>query len=677
MKALILAGGFGTRLKEIVSDVPKPLASIAGKPFLEYQLRYLREQGIKEVILAVHHMSDKIKSYFGNGLRLDMNLIYSEEEVPLGTAGAIKKAQKYLDDTFIVINGDSYSPVNLTELVKFHKSKNSSFTVCMAKNNEAGHYGNLVVSQDKIIGFSEKSNASSGLINAGVYVFEPKIFELIELDKNVSLEREIFPKLAEERSLFCYLHNGYFSDIGRPETFLKFRDKVVSSLLVFQSIKVKDAMYKMVDMVSNVLFVVDQDKKLLGVITEKIINRYLLSGGNLNEAIGRIMVKDPVVAKTSYDQSKIKEMLLSGIYRLPIVDDNGILRNIEFYSEQIKSESFPIIRGKAPLRISFAGGGTDLPYFFEKYGGAVINATIDKYCHVTLVKRADSKIIINSDLGEDVILDSKDNINYDGKFDLIKAIIKIMKPDFGFELYITNDMPPGRGLGSSATLSVLLVRCLGDLMNKNYDDYKTAQVAYNAEREELKIKGGWQDQYAAVTGGFNFMEFNQEKTIIYPLRLKEENIEEFNSHLMLCYVGGSHFSGDLHSNQEKNFVENEEEVVKNLTELKSLAVRIKDCLLTNDLETIGMIMHESWEKKKKINHHVSNMKIDFLYDVGIKNGAFGGRLLGAGGGGYILFFHSPKKRNQLKKALEKEGGEVINFNFEFKGTNIRTVKKKN
>lgn len=435
-------------------------------------------------------------------------------------------------------------------------------------------------------------------------------------------------------------------------------------------------MQKMSRVGTDILLIIDDKKKLLGVLTDKIVTRFILKGGNLNDPLEVAMIKDPITAKTTDEHSKIQEILLAGVNRLPILDEEGIVKGIEFRIENIKPESFPIIRGKAPLRISFAGGGTDLPYYFEKYVGVVMSATIDKYCYATIIKRADSKIIINSDLSDEVVFNSRKNMFYDGKFDIIKAIVNIMKPDFGFELYLHNDIPPGRGLGSSATLAVLLVSILSHLQELNYDEYKIAEIAYKAERDELKIKGGWQDQYAAAMGGFNFMEFNQDKTLIYPLKIKQEIVNEFNSHLTLCYVGGSHFSGDLHSNQEKNFIENEGEMAKQLEGLKSLAVKIKDCLLLNDLETIGKLLNESWVSKKQLNQNISNTNIDRLYEIGIKNGAYGGRLLGAGGGGYLLFFNSPKMRNQLKRALESEGGEVINFNFEFNGASIFPVKNK-
>ena len=426
----------------------------------------------------------------------------------------------------------------------------------------------------------------------------------------------------------------------------------------------------------NIILITDEQKKLLGVLTDRAIRDLILKGINLDDNIERVMIKDPITVKTTDPPEKISGLLISGINYLPVVDENGILRNVEFRSEKIKTESFPIIRGKAPLRISFAGGGTDVPYFFEKYGGIVINATIDKYCYATIIKRADSKIIIISDMGEELIIGSKKDIKYDGKFDLLKATINIMKPDFGFEIYLRNDIPPGRGLGSSATLAVLVISLLSYLQDLHYDDYKVAELAFKAERDELKIGGGWQDQYAAITGGFSFIEFNKETNIIYPLKLKEDFIHELTEHLLLCYVGKSHYSADIHLSQEETFSKKEEEMVENLNYLKNLAKKIKDCLLTNELETMGKLLQESWENKRKLSSQISNSQIDYLYETGMKNGAYGGKLLGAGGGGYILFLHSPKKRNNLKKALEKAGGEILPFNFDFNGTKIWSVKTK-
>jgi len=677
MKAIILAGGFGTRLKTVSGEVPKPMVSVAGKPFLEHQITFLKEQGIKDIILAVHHMSDKIKSYFGTGLRWSVNITYSEEDVPLGTAGAIKNSQKYVDDTFVVLNGDSYSHVDIKDLLDFHRAKNSISTVCLTKSKNPSNYGTVIIEGNKIVKFSEKSSQENeALVNSGVYVLEPKIFDYIEPNKNVSIEKDIFPKLAESGSLWGYQYEGYFMDIGRPETYHKFKEDVLNTLILREYNTVRDALKKIGKSEINLIMILNEQRQLLGVLTERIIRKFLLRDGNLEEKVTSAMITNPITAKNTDNKEKIDELLLSGINQLPILDEQGRVTDVEFRIENIKTESFPILRGKAPLRISFAGGGTDLPYFFEKHGGAVINTTIDKYCYATIIKRADSKIVIDSDISGHIVVSSLDELERSGRFNLVKALIKLMNPGFGFELYLHNDLPTGRGLGASASFAVLIIALLGQLQGKKLTDQKIAEIAYKAEREELDIKGGWQDQYAAVTGGFTFMEFNQDKNIIYPLRLKEEVVNELSSRMLLCYVGETHRSGEVHKEQEETFKENEIDIVKNLHDLKGKAIQIRDCLLSNDLDKIGPLLHDSWMNKKKLSKSISSPKIDSLYEIGLNSGATGGKLLGAGNGGYIMFYYTPTRRNQLIRALKEAGGEIMGFNFDFSGTKIWHVENK-
>ena len=676
MKAIILAGGFGTRLKSIVSDLPKPMVMIAGKPFLEHLIRNLRDQGITEVILCIHHMANKIKSYFGNGRKFGLKVTYSEEDVPLGTAGAIKKAEKYIDGTFLVLNGDSYSNIDLNKLLEFHKDKNSKYTLCLIKVDDSREFGRVQLEGDKIINFAEKSDFGSGLINSGIYVFEPEIFKHIQAEKNVSIEKEIFPELTKEGLLHGYKSEGYFIDIGRPETYAKFKEDLLENLFLKGNSSIREALRKMHESGTNLVLIVDDNKKLLGVLNEGEIKKFIFRGGDIDSPVDKIMFSNPEkVGRVGDSPEKINEILMSGTSSLPIIDENGIVRGIEFFSEKIKDELFPVIRGRAPLRISFAGGNTDLPYYFEKYGGAVVNATINKYCHASIIKRADNKIIVDSDLEKEIFVGAIGNLQYDGKFDLIKAIVKIMKPDFGFELHLHNDIPPGRGLGSSATFAVLAVNLIAYLQGIKYDNNKIAEIAYKAEREELNIKGGWQDQYASIMGGFNFMDFSEHKTIVYPLRLKEEIINELRDHLTLCFVGKAHNSGDIHKTQEKNLYQSSEYLLPNLNKIKEIAIEIKDSLLTNEIEKIGKLLHEAWQNKKLLSGGISDNFIDELYEKGLKNGAYGGKLLGAGGGGYLLFFHPPQKRNQLVRALKDAGGEIMDFDFESKGLDIWESRK--
>ncbi len=677
MKAVILAGGFGKRLRIALEDIPKPMAQIAGKPFLEHQIRFLKDQGVNEIVLCVYHMADKIKSYFGDGRKFAVDITYSEEESPLGTAGAIKKAEKYLKGgTFLVLNGDTYSQINIRDFIEFHKAKKSEYTMCLTTSRNALASGNVILQEDKISDFVGKEDTDSEYINSGVYLLEPKIFDLIKQNQNVSLEREIFPRLAKEGLLYGYKYEGYFIDIGLPETYHQFKQDVLNLLCIKVKSTLREAMQKIDRTGIPVLLIVDEQKRLLGTLTENDIKQLLLSGGDLLIEAGKVMNRRPLTSKIGVTKEHLATLFNLGVNHIPLLDDSGIVKDLMFYTEEIKTKQFPTLRGKAPLRISFAGGGTDIPYFFDKYGGAVINATIDKYCYATIIKRADKKLIIDSDLTQetDMIVGSVNDLKYDGNLDLIKSVINLMKPDFGFELYLHNDLPPGRGLGSSASMAVLVASLLNQLMETNYDAYKIAEIAYRAEREELKIKGGWQDQYAALTGGFSFIEFNGEKNIIYPLRLKEDAINELNQGLLLCYVGKQHNSGEAHTKQEESFRKNEEESARILQMMKKTAIDMKDTLLTNKLDIFGKLLYESWDHKKLLSPSISNELVNKLYETGLNNGADGGKLLGAGDGGYILFHYNPQKRNQLTRALKNAEGEVMSFNFDFSGTKIWAVK---
>ena len=679
MKTLILAGGFGTRLREIVSDVPKPMAMIAGKPFLEHQINFLRNQGLGDIVLCVHYMADKIKSYFGDGFGLGVNITYSEEDTPLGTAGAIKLTEKYTDGTFLVLNGDSYSDVDFSEFSRFHKSIDKGLcSLVLTETKENSPYGNVLMQGDRVIGFSEKSQIQGDLINTGIYLFEPKIFDHIPPGRRVSLEREIFPELAREGKLFGQVHSGYFMDIGRPETYNQFRKDFLSKLQSHENINIRDAMRIINDNRTDLLLIIDKERKLLGVLNDNIIRRFLISGGQVEQKVSEAMVRDPKkIGRVSDEESKLYE-LVSGTRHLPILDDKGRVYDIKFHSEEVKGKDFPTVRGKSPLRISFGGGGTDLPYFFEEHGGVVMSSTIDKYCRVTAQKRADSKIVIESDMvDKEIVLDSR-NLKYNDEFDVLKAIFNILKPGFGVDFHLRNDIPPGRGLGSSASFAVLVTKVLGELQGTEYDDQSLAEIAYGAEVEELGIRGGKQDQYAAVFGGFNWMEFERgDKKIIHPLRLKEDTIDELEDHLTLCYTSSSHDSGNQHERQEKYFQENKEELVRRLNVLKKIAIEIKENLLSAkpNFVRIGELLHESWQYKRRLVGDLSNSRVDRLYNVGIRNGAYGGKLLGSGGGGYILFFRPPIKRNQLERTLQEGGGEILDFNFETRGTRVWFVDR--
>jgi len=391
MKAIILAGGFEKKMNGVVNDgTPLPMVLIAGKPLLEHQILHLRDQNIKDIIITVHHMKDFIKSYFGDGKRWKVDITYSEEDSPLGTAGAIKNAEKYIQDTFIVLNGDSYSQIDINKFLDYHKSKKSQFSVALSKSNDKERFGNVIFRENKIIDFIEKKeirNDMDSLVNSGVYIFEPIIFDYIQYSKKVSLERDVFPRLAKENLLWGYEYEGYFIDIGKSKNYNQFKKDVLSSLFLGPEEKIRKAMRKITKSDIDLIFIVDENKKLLGVLNDKLIKVYLLSGGNIDDKVSSGMVSNLNKIARVGDSDEKKYELLKSTRHLPILDEEDRIVDVEFRSEKIKTENFPIVRGKAPLRISFAGGGTDLPSFFGKQGGVVINCTIDKYCYGTIVKR--------------------------------------------------------------------------------------------------------------------------------------------------------------------------------------------------------------------------------------------------------------------------------------------------
>ena len=245
MQALILAGGLGTRLRAIVNDRPKPMASIedsstgSAKPFLEYQLEFLKSHSITHVVLCVGHLHQHIQEYFGNGSQWGVSIDYSIEEELLGTGGAIKHAENYLNGTFLALNGDSFFDIDLGELIQFHMDKKAKGpnrcylgTIALTKVQDATNYGLAVLNKDNtILSFAEKSavrsagSSDANHINAGIYVLEPEILSSVPPFQKVSIEREVFPAvLSSGGYLGGYPADGFFIDIGTPAGYNRFRN---------------------------------------------------------------------------------------------------------------------------------------------------------------------------------------------------------------------------------------------------------------------------------------------------------------------------------------------------------------------------------------------------------------------------------------------------------------------
>jgi len=207
----------------------------------------------------------------------------------------------------------------------------------------------------------------------------------------------------------------------------------------------------------------------------------------------------------------------------------------------------PVVRAAAPLRISFVGGGTDFPHYFERHGGAVLSATIDHFVRVTVEPREDRQIRVRSlDLGHLVEYGLDEGPEYDGVMDLAKAAIDRIGVPGGVQVDIESEAPPGSGLGGSSALVTAVVAALAMLQDRPMTRTELAQMSYAIERDDLGISGGWQDQYAAAFGGFNFIEFNPDGTVVNPLRIRPEVILELEARMLLCYMGQTRQSANWH-----------------------------------------------------------------------------------------------------------------------------------
>jgi len=337
-----------------------------------------------------------------------------------------------------------------------------------------------------------------------------------------------------------------------------------------------------------------------------------------------------------------------------------------------------IYRSKAPLRISFAGGGTDVSPYFEQYGGVVLSATINKYAYATVSERRDSDTSITSlDYGITAKYRSGERLVYNGELDLIKAALKHMRKSrnkTGLDLFLHSDAPPGSGLGSSSTMVVALVGAFRAARNLPLTNYDIAELAYKIERVDLGIKGGMQDQYAATFGGFNLIEFHANSVVVNPLRVALDVLNELEYSLLLCYTGKTRLSANILDRQISSVVEKKTDVMESLHRSKVIAIELKNALLQGRLSDFGALLHDAWLEKKRLDASISSSEIDELYSIARKNGVLGGKILGAGGGGYLLLFCDFRKKHVVSQKLEAAGGQIVPFGFDFQGLQAWEVR---
>ena len=339
-----------------------------------------------------------------------------------------------------------------------------------------------------------------------------------------------------------------------------------------------------------------------------------------------------------------------------------------------------IVRSMAPLRIGLAGGGTDVSPYSNMFGGAILNATINLFAYATIIPRNDGKIIIHAiDRNEKEIIDSTQQIELTGNLILLKGICNRIMADYArhplsFELTTSVDAPPGSGLGSSSTLVTAVIGAFKEWLNLPLGEYDIARLAYQIERIDLNFAGGKQDQYAATFGGVNYMEFfENDKVIVNPLRIKEETLKELAFNMVLYYTGTSRLSSDIIARQQQSIEKNAEQSVNAMHKTKEMAIMMKEALLKNNLNALGEIMNEAWKYKKLLASGISNQIIDEIYETAMNAGAIGGKISGAGGGGFMFFFCPGNSRYAVIESLCKFGGNIQSFQFTKSGLRSWTI----
>lgn len=318
-----------------------------------------------------------------------------------------------------------------------------------------------------------------------------------------------------------------------------------------------------------------------------------------------------------------------------------------------------IYRSKVPFRISFGGGGTDMASYTKSHIGAVINTTVRLFTHTSLQLRDDTKVTfrwVNKDEYEEHEFSNELDCSYGLK--LFKAthnhICKRFNIEpFGCDIISNQDVPTGSGLGTSSTLIVSVIGVYMELYNLPLGEYDIAEMAIQIERIELKENGGKQDQYAAAFGGFNYMEFRNNDVIVNPIRIKDKVQDELENNILLYYTNFSRNSSDVLSEQLQKIDANNTTSILSLHALVEQAKMIKDCLIRGNIEGLGEILDYGFKQKKNLANGITTPEIEMLYETAIKAGSTGGKISGAGGGGFMFFYCPNNTKYNVINELNK------------------------
>jgi D-glycero-alpha-D-manno-heptose-7-phosphate kinase len=326
---------------------------------------------------------------------------------------------------------------------------------------------------------------------------------------------------------------------------------------------------------------------------------------------------------------------------------------------------------RTPVRISFGGGGTDIPGFYEEHGGAVVSITINKYFYSFYNPRDDEKIqMISSDFQSLLSVDDFYSLKFGEGFDIPSAVIKHFRLYHGFDLFTASEIPPGSGLGSSGAVTVNMVRLCSKLKNETMTQRQIAEDAFFIQRQILNLPIGKQDEYAAAYGGLNFIEFSEKEVSVNPIQIDPDTKKSLEKNLLLFFTKKTRQASTILQRQEDSIKGKDTSIIEAMIEVKNNAYHIKEALEVGDLKRFGSLLDQAWNSKKKMSPEISNDYLDRIYEIASQNGALGGKIAGAGGGGYFMFYCEEEKQENLKNAMASEKLAFLDFNFSDKGVTI-------
>jgi D-glycero-alpha-D-manno-heptose-7-phosphate kinase len=322
------------------------------------------------------------------------------------------------------------------------------------------------------------------------------------------------------------------------------------------------------------------------------------------------------------------------------------------------------------VRISFGGGGTDLPAYYEQFGGSVLSVAINKYFYTVLTARSDGRIqVISSDLR--VFQSWHDIATADlrgSSLEIPLAVLKEMNCDIAVDLFLASEIPPGTGLGSSASVCVNILKTLSTYLQQPISKYDLAERSFHIARHLLGKHVGKQDEYAAAFGGLNFISFHSDgSTLVEPVDVNPAVLAELQTNLMLFFTGSAHHSWSILKEQESSTRNQTGGAVDALHEVKALGLRMRSALQQGDIRELGILMHEGWQAKRRISTKISTPRIDELYTLAREAGALGGKITGAGGGGFLLLYCEPQFQPPVREAMRQQDIQEMTFGFDMQG----------